>query len=95
MRSPFVSEEQLRNRLEITDIMESHGFMHFPFEFWHFSRGDVADQIMNNNAGPARFGAVNWDSATNEVTPVANAQDPLNAMPQIEKGIEAALKRLN
>ena len=93
MRSPFISEEHLRNRLEITAIMESHGFMHFPFEFWHFSKGDAADHIMNHDSTPARFGAVNWNVESNEVTPVRNPCEPLNVLPQIEKEIEAALRR--
>lgn len=93
MRSPFLSAEHLGNRLEITAVMESHGFMHFPFEFWHFSKGDVADRIMNRDPGPARFGAVNWDAETNEVTPVNDPETPLNPLSQIEKEIEAALGR--
>lgn len=93
MRSPFILEEHLQNRLEITALMESHGFMHFPFEFWHFSRGDAADCIMNGDAGPARFGAVNRDPGTNEVIPVSDPGTPLNSMTQIEKEIAAALKR--
>ena len=73
--------------------MESHGFMHFPFEFWHFSKGDAADRIVNHDTGPARFGPVNWNSETNEVSPVENSKQPLNALSQIEKEIEAALQR--
>ena len=95
MRSPFVSEEHLQNRLEITALMESHGFMHFPFEFWHFSKGDVADRIMNRDSSPARFGAVNWDPETNEITSVEDSKKPLNPLPQIEKEIDAALRRIN
>jgi D-alanyl-D-alanine dipeptidase len=37
MRSPFVEPEAIENRLAITAMMEAHGFMHFPFEFWHFN----------------------------------------------------------
>lgn len=88
MRSPFISEEHLQNRLEITALMESHGFMHFPPEFWHFSKGDVADRIMNRNSRPARYGAVNRDPRTNEVTAIIEPKTPLNSMTHIEKEIE-------
>ncbi|MDF1811588.1 MAG: M15 family metallopeptidase [Verrucomicrobiales bacterium] len=95
MRSPFVSETELQNRLEITNVMESHGFMHFPFEFWHYSKGDVADRIMNSNATPAKFGAVNWNPDTNEIIPVTDSKTPLNPLARITEEIEAALSRNN
>lgn len=94
MRSPFITEEELRNRLEITEVMESFGFMHFPFEFWHFNKGDAGDHILNGKPAPARYGAVNWDSATNRVEAVPNPLNPLNPLPQIEQEIQLALARL-
>jgi len=94
MRSPYIAEEELQNRLEITGIMESHGFMHFPCEFWHYNKGDAGDHILNGKSEPARYGPVNWDADTNEVSPVDDPMSPLNPLPQIEKEIEAAMKRL-
>lgn len=94
MRSPFISGEAQQNRAEITALMESHDFMHFPFEFWHYSKGDVAQRIMNQDPSPAQFGAVNWDPGTNRVTPVENPKTPLNPLEQIEKEIDAALGRI-
>jgi D-alanyl-D-alanine dipeptidase len=38
MRSPFVAPEHIATRLEICAMMEKHGFIHFPFEFWHFDK---------------------------------------------------------
>lgn len=93
MRSPFITEEQLRNRLEITEIMESHGFMHFPQEFWHYNKGDAGDHILNRRPGPAKYGPVHWNPETNEVTPYENPLSPLNPVEVIEREIEAALKR--
>jgi len=95
MRSPFISEAALRNRLEITKVMEAHGFMHFPYEFWHYNKGDAGDHILNNRPGPARYGPVNWNPATNEVTVVENPEEPLNPLPVIEREIAAALGRLD
>lgn len=94
MRSPFISQEHLDNRLEITALMESHGFMHYPFEFWHYSKGDVCDRIVNRDASPARFGAVNWIPQTNRIAPVTDPNTPLNPLSQIEREIEAALARI-
>lgn len=93
MRSPFISQADLRNRLQITEIMESHGFMHFPFEFWHYNKGDAGAHILTKNPEPAKYGPVNWDPATNEVTPVADPMSPLNPLPAIEAEIAAALAR--
>jgi D-alanyl-D-alanine dipeptidase len=93
MRSPFVAPEFLENRLAITAAMEKHGFIHFPFEFWHFNKGDAGAQILTGRTEPARFGAVNWNPRTNEITPVADPQAVLNPLPVIEKEIAAAMER--
>lgn len=93
MRSPFITDEELKNRLAITEVMESHGFMHFPYEFWHFNKGDAGDHILNGKPEPARFGAVHWNRETNEVTPVADPLTPLNPLPVIKQEIAAAMDR--
>jgi D-alanyl-D-alanine dipeptidase len=93
MRSRFVEPEFIENRLAITAMMEAHGFMHFPFEFWHFNKGDAGAHILINNPAPCRYGPVNWNPLTNEVTPVANPLTPLNPLPVIEKEIAAAMQR--
>ena len=41
MNSPFISTAARQNRTEITRLMESHGFMTYPWEFWHYSKGDA------------------------------------------------------
>ena len=93
MRSPFVEPEYVQNRLEITAVMESHGFMHFPFEFWHYNKGDGLGHILTGNKAPARFGPVHWDPATNKVTAVDNPSEPLRPLPEIEREIVAAVER--
>ncbi|WP_417847723.1 M15 family metallopeptidase [Thalassoglobus sp.] len=94
MRSPFITEDELQNRLSITEIMESKGFMHFPYEFWHFNKGDAGDHILNKKPEPARYGPVDWNRETNEVQSMDNPMDPLNPLEQIEIEIAAAMKRL-
>ena len=93
MRSKFVEPEFIENRLAITAMMEAHGFMHFPFEFWHFNQGDAGDHILNGISSPCRFGPVNWNPRTNEVTPVPDPLSPLNPIEVVEKEIAAALRR--
>jgi len=94
MRSPFIKETALRNRLEITQMMETHGLMHFPFEFWHYNKGDAGAHILTGNSAAAKYGPVNWDPNTNTVTPVSNLMDPLNPLSVIEEEIGAAMERL-
>ncbi|MEQ9406604.1 MAG: M15 family metallopeptidase [Fuerstiella sp.] len=94
MRSPFISEDELQNRLRITEVMESHGFMHFPFEFWHYNKGDAGAHILTDNPAPARYGPVNWDPDTNTVTSVSDPMSPLNPLNIIEQEIAAAMERM-
>ena len=93
MRSPFVEADALQNRLDITAILESHGFIHFPFEFWHYNQGDAMGHILRGQPAPARFGPVHWNPQTNRVTAVADPLRLLNPLPVIEQEITAALLR--
>ncbi|HRQ89670.1 MAG TPA: M15 family metallopeptidase, partial [Bacteroidia bacterium] len=93
MRSPYISPEELENRLAITGMMEARGFMHFPFEFWHYNKGDAGANILTGNPAPCRYGPVNWDPQTNAVVPVPDPLVPLNPLPVIEREIAAAVAR--
>lgn len=93
MRSPFIEADDLRNRLDITAMMEERGFVHFPYEFWHYNQGDAMGQILSDQPAPARYGPVHWDPRTNEVTPYEDPVSPLNPLDVIEKEIAAARER--
>ncbi len=93
MRSPFIEADDLQNRLEITAIMEAHGFMHFPFEFWHYNQGDAMGNLLSGHPAPARYGPVHWDPQTNRVTPYDEPLRPLNPLDAIEQEIAAATQR--
>ncbi len=93
MRSPFIDKAALSNRLEIMGMIEAHGFVHFPYEFWHFNRDDAMGQILTGNSGPAKYGPVHWDPDSNSVKPYQDPLSPLNPLDQIEKEIAAALER--
>ena len=94
MRSPFISESELQNRIRITAVLESHGFMHFPYEFWHYNKGDAGAHILTDNPAPARYGPVNWNSDTNIVSSVPDPMSPLNPLDVIATEIAAAMERL-
>lgn len=93
MRSIFVEPEYIENRLAITAMMEKHGFIHFPQEFWHFNKGDAGAHILTDNPAPCRYGPVNWNPHTNEVTPVESPLTLLNPLSVIEREIAAAMER--
>ena len=94
MRSPFISEEELANRLAITDVMERHDFVHFPGEFWHYNSGDMMYQVLTESGKPGVFGAVHLDVETGAVTPYDDPKAPLVPMDKMEGELSAALQRL-
>lgn len=93
MRSPFVEPEALENRLAITAILESHGFVHFPFEFWHFNQGDAMGNLLSGKREPGRYGPVHWDPQTNRVTACDDPMRPLNPLDVFQREIAAAMQR--
>ncbi|MFO0871444.1 MAG: M15 family metallopeptidase [Pirellulales bacterium] len=93
MRSPFVEPEALANRLAITEMLEAQGFVHFPFEFWHFNKSDAMGELLSGRRGPAKYGPVHWNPTTNEVTACTDPLAPLNPLPVIEREIAAARAR--
>lgn len=93
MASPYVEQAYLNNRFEITSILEKHGFIHYPFEFWHYNKGDALAHVLQNIHEPAKFGPVHWDPKTNRVTAVENSLEPLIPLSILEKEISAAIER--
>ncbi|MBP86014.1 MAG: hypothetical protein CMJ64_04735 [Planctomycetaceae bacterium] len=93
MRSPFIEADDLQNRLDITAMLEAHGLIHFPYEFWHYNKNDSMGHILSGQPAPARYGPVHWDPQTNQVTPYDDPLSPLNPMDVIEKEIAAAMQR--
>ncbi|MFA6290250.1 MAG: M15 family metallopeptidase [Victivallales bacterium] len=77
MDSPFIAEQSGKNRREITGIMHKHGFVDYPFEFWHYNDGDAYSEYLNNTRRPARYGAVHMNSLDGSVTPIENPVAPL------------------
>jgi len=95
MASPFASADAMRNRTEISEIMQQHGFIAYPYEFWHYSKGDAYAEHLTNSGSPARYGPVDFDIATGNITPISNPKEPLHSLGDIEKHIELSLNRIN
>lgn len=94
MASPFVSAQAAQNRVEITQLMEKHGFLAYPYEFWHYNKGDAYDEYLTQSGWPARYGAIDFDVANGTVTPIPNPKQPLHSLKEIQHYIEQALNRL-
>ena len=91
MDSPFVSSKARRNRDEITAIMREAGFVKYPYEFWHYNSGDAYESLLRETGIPARYGAVDRDADTGELTPIPEPTRPLNDLAEIETEIAASL----
>ena len=94
MTSPFISAEARRNRADITQIMEKYGFLPYPYEFWHYNQGDAYAEILTKSGRPGRYGAVDWNPASDAVIPVPHPKDPLASDGEIQLHIEAASQRI-
>ena len=64
MDSPFVSQAAQANRAAITALMEGHGFVAYPWEFWHYNSGDAYEAVLHRLDQPARFGPIDVDLTT-------------------------------
>ena len=94
MGSPFISAEAAGNRTEITAIMRRHGFVTYPYEFWHYCKGDAYEEYLTQSGRPARYGAVDFEPATGRITPIPNPRDSLHSLEDIQRQIVTALERL-
>ena len=94
MQSPFVSEQEQANRIEITKLMEERGLLHYPGEFWHYNKGDGLYQMVNKTGIAGKYGAVDWDPITNRVSRLTDDSSPFMSMEQIIPELESALRRL-
>lgn len=94
MASPFVSAQAKQHRNEITAIMKRCGFMPYPYEFWHYSKGDAYAEYLQHTGKPARYGAIDRDPVTGSIQPIDRPESPLHSPEEIRLEIEQALQRL-
>jgi zinc D-Ala-D-Ala dipeptidase len=95
MDSPFISEEGRKNRKEITRIMAGRGFVAYPFEHWHYSKGDIYDALLGNagvNGTVARYGAIDYDFNNDTLIPIADSIKPLQSDIEVEQMIDRLLQ---
>ena len=85
MDSPFICEEARHNRRQITAVFEQFGFTAYPYEFWHYSQGDVTGQILSGDGRPARYGPVEFDETDGCVRPIEDPLAPLNSIEDIRR----------
>lgn len=94
MNSPFITAEQRRVRDAVAETMDEHGFVAYPYEFWHFNRGDAYEAVLRDDPALARYGPVHIEQTTSTVTPQQNPDHPLSAESDLERLLEAALGRV-
>ncbi len=68
--SPHISVDARRHRALVRGVFGRHGFVAYPYEFWHFSAGDVFEALVTGSDEPARFGPVRLDASTGHVAAV-------------------------
>ena len=90
MDSPFVSPEARRHRQIANELFAAEGFHPYPFEFWHYSRGDVDAEWAAGSGRPGRYGPVHWHRETGEMRPEPDILRPLLTVAQVERWLEGA-----
>ncbi|NUP99835.1 MAG: hypothetical protein HUU35_08265 [Armatimonadetes bacterium] len=85
MNSPFVSAAARANRQAITAVFARHGFVTYPWEFWHYSAGDAYAECLGGTGRPARYGAVHAELPSGAVTPIEAPEQPLNTLEDIAR----------
>jgi D-alanyl-D-alanine dipeptidase len=93
MTSPFISAEERAVRDVVTACMAERGYVAYPFEFWHYCKGDVFERLAEGSQVPARYGAVDVDLETNSVTPIARPSEPLSDPADLDRLMSRALER--
>ncbi len=94
MNSPFPSREARENRKEISALMARHGFVAYPYEFWHYSSGDAYADHLSGSSEPAGYGAVHMELPEGSTRAVPNPTQPLHTDEEIRCQIERSLSRL-
>jgi D-alanyl-D-alanine dipeptidase len=90
MLSPFLGHDAQQNRKRITEVFQQFGFRAYPYEFWHYSKGDAFDALLQNSKQPAHYGPIDFDPATRSITPIADPVTPLNSLDDIQNLIDNA-----
>jgi hypothetical protein len=90
MASPFASESQAEARTTISAIMASHGFSAYPYEFWHYSAGDVFAACIDGS-GPIRYGPISYDPVSGVSSPLPDPDGYVTTPEDIQAAIRGVL----
>lgn len=63
---PHLARKVKENRKILKDGMEKYGFVNYPFEYWHYSMGDVCATHLTGKKF-AKFGPVNYNANNNKI----------------------------
>lgn len=91
MDSPFVSDLARKNRRAISALLSKWGFVAYPWEFWHYSKGDIYGVLLGDRdkrGEVARYGAIDFNAAGNTLTPILESVEPLHTFTDIEEEID-------
>ncbi|MDD5727829.1 MAG: M15 family metallopeptidase [Victivallales bacterium] len=91
---PYLSVKARKNRREIRNIMEKHGFANYAYGIWQFNSGNACAEKLFNSGKTARYGAINFNPANDSMTAIENPAAPLNQPAHVQEKIESVLKRL-
>lgn len=91
MGSPFISREARRNRRMVCEAFGAGGFLPYPYEFWHFSRGDADCEMIAAVGRPARFGPVNSPGPDGQVVPVDDPLRPFLTVDDVRRQLQRML----
>lgn len=95
MCSPFIGKESKKNRERITEIFEQFGFLPYPYEFWHYSKGDAYEKLLNGSDIPAGYGPIDFDIACGKVIPIENSKEFLISLEEIHTMLKTAYNQIN
>ena len=87
MGSPLISAEARRHRRMLCEVFAAEGFVPYPFEFWHFSRGDADCEMIRGSGLPGRFGPVRL-GADGRVSPIEDVLRPLVTEADVARCLE-------
>jgi len=72
------------------ELMEGRGFLAYPFEFWHYSKGDAYSAYLQNTPA-ARYGPVDFDPEQGRCVPIDSPNEPLITHDEIQEKIRTLL----
>lgn len=77
---PHLPKKVTANRKLLKEGMEKYGFINYPFEYWHYSIGDVAAAYLTGQKY-AKYGPINYNIKTGKVI-----------IPKLKKSLRSFLK---